>query len=44
MNVTPQIAENDIVVLNVRPTITSEDRQVVDPNSELRQNDTNLVR
>lgn len=44
MNVTPQISENDIVVLNVRPTVTSKIGDVRDPNPELaRVNQANLV-
>lgn len=43
MNVTPQIAENDIVVLNVRPTITSRISDVVDPNPNLNQNIQNRI-
>ena len=44
MNVTPQISENDIVVLNVRPTVTSQIGEVRDPNPELaRVNQANLV-
>jgi len=44
MNVTPQISESDIVVLNVRPTVTSQIGEVRDPNPELaRVNQTNLV-
>ncbi|MEO7744007.1 MAG: type II and III secretion system protein [Usitatibacter sp.] len=43
MNVTPQIAENDIVVLNVRPTITSRISDVIDPNPNLSQTIQNKV-
>lgn len=35
MNVTPQISENDMVVLNIRPTITSRIAEVTDPNPNL---------
>lgn len=35
MNVTPQIADNDVVVLNVRPTVTTKIDDVLDPNPEL---------
>jgi general secretion pathway protein D len=44
MNVTPQVSDSDMVVLNVRPTITSKIGEVRDPNPELaRVNQTNLV-
>lgn len=44
MNVTPQISENDIVVLNVRPTVTSKIDDVIDPNPDLaRANVINRV-
>src|SRR4029077_6377055 len=44
MNVTPQIAENDMVVLNVRPTVTTKIDDVIDPNPELAKvNVTNRV-
>jgi general secretion pathway protein D len=43
MNVTPQIAENDIVVLNVRPTITSRIAEVIDPNPNLNQTIQNRI-
>jgi MSHA biogenesis protein MshL len=44
MNVTPQVSESDVVVLNVRPTVTSKIGDVRDPNPELaRVNQTNLV-
>jgi general secretion pathway protein D len=36
MNLTAQISENDIVTLNVRPTITSIIGSVQDPNPSLR--------
>ena len=36
MNLTPQISDNDIVTLNVRPTITSILSYVQDPNPSLR--------
>ena len=35
MNVTPQIADNDMVVLNVRPTVSSKIGDVIDPNPDL---------
>lgn len=35
MSVTPQISENDSVLLNVRPTITRVSSYVTDPNPEL---------
>lgn len=38
MGVTPQIATDDSVLLNIRPTITSIDREVPDPNPDLRRN------
>lgn len=44
VNVTPQIGENDMVLLNVRPTITSVAREVPDPNPDLARNQiSNLV-
>jgi general secretion pathway protein D len=44
MNVTPQIADNDVVVLNVRPTVSRILRYVNDPNPDLaRVNVTNPV-
>jgi general secretion pathway protein D len=36
MNLTAQISDNDIVTLNVRPTVTSVLRYVQDPNPSLR--------
>ena len=36
MGVTPQISDNDVVMLNVRPTITQIGREVADPNPDLR--------
>lgn len=38
LGVTPQIAADDSVVLNIRPTITSIGREVPDPNPDLRRN------
>lgn len=38
MGVTPQIAGDDTVLLNIRPSVTSIDREVPDPNPELRRN------
>ena len=44
MNVTPQIADNDVVVLNVRPTVSRILGFVKDPNPDLaRVNVTNNV-
>jgi MSHA biogenesis protein MshL len=44
MNVTPQIADNDVVVLNVRPSVSRIIRYVRDPNPDLaRVNVTNEV-
>lgn len=44
MNVTPQVSDNDVIVLNVRPTVTSKIGEVRDPNPELaRVNQSNLV-
>jgi general secretion pathway protein D len=44
MNVTPQIAENDVVVLNVRPSVSRIIGFVKDPNPDLaRVNVTNNV-
>ena len=44
MNVTPQVGDSDVVVLNVRPTVTSKIGEVRDPNPELaRVNQQNLV-
>ncbi|WP_371324597.1 type II and III secretion system protein [Dechloromonas sp. ZY10] len=36
--VTPQIAEDGQIILNIRPTITSIGREVPDPNPDLRKN------
>jgi len=42
--VTPQVSDSDVVILNVRPTVTSKIDEVRDPNPELaRVNQTNLV-
>jgi general secretion pathway protein D len=38
MNVTPQISENESVLLNVRPSISSKFDEVPDPNPELKKN------
>lgn len=38
MGVTPQIANDDSILLNIRPSITSIDREVPDPNPDLRRN------
>lgn len=44
MNVTPQVADNDMVVLNVRPTVTSKIGDARDPNPDLaRVNQVNLI-
>ena len=44
MNVTPQVSDGDVVVLNVRPTVTSKVGDAKDPNPDLaRVNQTNLV-
>ena len=37
MNVTAQIAENDMVVLNIRPTVSSKLTEVLDPNPDLKR-------
>lgn len=41
VSVTPQISDNDAIILNVRPTITSVAREVSDPNPDLKKNDIN---
>ena len=38
MGVTPQISDDDMVILNIRPTITSVGKEIADPNPELRKN------
>jgi MSHA type pilus biogenesis protein MshL len=44
VSVTPQISDGDAVTLNVRPTITSVAREVLDPNPDLKKNSiSNLV-
>ena len=44
MNVTPQVSDSDVVVLNVRPTVTTKVGDVKDPNPELAKvNQQNLV-
>ncbi|NTV69327.1 MAG: pilus (MSHA type) biogenesis protein MshL [Azonexaceae bacterium] len=44
VSVTPQISDGDAVTLNVRPTITSVAREVLDPNPDLKKNEiSNLV-
>jgi general secretion pathway protein D len=44
VSVTPQVSENGVVILNVRPTITSVAREVADPNPDLKkQSINNLV-
>lgn len=37
MNVTPQISDNDMVVLNIRPTVSSKIADVLDPNPDLKR-------
>jgi general secretion pathway protein D len=37
VNVTPQISSGDTVTLNVRPSITSVAREVLDPNPDLKR-------
>lgn len=36
MNLTAQISDNDVVTLNVRPTVTAKIGEVLDPNPSLR--------
>jgi general secretion pathway protein D len=36
MNVTPQISDNDTVLLNIRPSISRKFGEVVDPNPDLK--------
>lgn len=44
VSVTPQIGDNDMVTLSIRPSITSVAREVADPNPDLKKNEiTNLV-
>ncbi|MEG3638722.1 pilus (MSHA type) biogenesis protein MshL [Magnetococcus sp. PR-3] len=43
MSVTPQISADDVVTLNVRPTISSISRWVKDPNPHLTSGDENLI-
>jgi general secretion pathway protein D len=44
MNVTAQVAENDVVVLNIRPTVSVKTGDAKDPNPDLaRANVVNLV-
>jgi general secretion pathway protein D len=38
MNVTPQIGENDTVLLNIRPSISRKFGDVEDPNPDLKRN------
>lgn len=38
LTVTPQIGDDDQIILNIRPTITSIGREVPDPNPDLRRN------
>jgi len=38
MNVTPQISEDDIVLINVRPSISRKYAEVDDPNPDLKKN------
>jgi MSHA type pilus biogenesis protein MshL len=37
MNVTPQISENDAVLLNIRPSISRKFGEVIDPNPDLQK-------
>lgn len=37
VSVTPQVSDSDMVILNVRPTITSVAREVADPNPDLKK-------
>ncbi|MBI5784705.1 MAG: pilus (MSHA type) biogenesis protein MshL [Rhodocyclales bacterium] len=37
MNVTPQISENDTVLLNIRPSISRKFGDVIDPNPDLQR-------
>ncbi|MBU1235766.1 MAG: pilus (MSHA type) biogenesis protein MshL [Gammaproteobacteria bacterium] len=37
MNVTPQISENDTVLLNIRPSISRKFGEVIDPNPDLQR-------
>ncbi|MBF0194906.1 MAG: pilus (MSHA type) biogenesis protein MshL [Magnetococcales bacterium] len=41
MSVTPQISKDDIITMNVRPTITRITQEVNDPNPALRATDAN---
>lgn len=44
MGVTPQVSSKNVVILNVRPTITQVGREVADPNPDLhKSNIQNLV-
>lgn len=43
MTVTPQISDNDTVILNVRPTISSIAGMVKDPNPDIPSNVSNQV-
>ncbi|WP_160162730.1 pilus (MSHA type) biogenesis protein MshL [Magnetococcus marinus] len=43
MSVTPQISADDVVTLNVRPTISSVSRWVSDPNPHLNAGVENLI-
>lgn len=44
MNVTPQISENDTVLLNIRPSISRKFGEVIDPNPALKDvNVTNAI-
>ncbi|WIM06973.1 MAG: pilus (MSHA type) biogenesis protein MshL [Candidatus Nitricoxidivorans perseverans] len=42
MNVTPQISENDTVLLNIRPSISRKYAEIEDPNPELKKNGLNI--
>jgi general secretion pathway protein D len=37
MNVTPQVSENDAVLLNIRPSISRKFGEVIDPNPDLQR-------
>lgn len=41
VSVTPQVSDNDEIILNVRPTVTSIAREIADPNPELIKNGIN---
>ncbi|HZV53560.1 MAG TPA: pilus (MSHA type) biogenesis protein MshL [Rhodocyclaceae bacterium] len=37
MNVTPQVSESDVVLLNIRPSISRKFGEVIDPNPDLQK-------